>query len=134
MDRCKLTPEQLASQLQQFTGTESWTRWNPILFKNIVASEGAIFLAENAGAYWLLDAVASWWPTVKQNAESDFVFWRLTVRADRDATLQAFNDTPDNFVQGVVQKIEYTDFPLGEVTLYQSFDGERVSIFLPSEY
>jgi hypothetical protein len=32
------------------------------------------------------------------------------------------------------QAIPYTDFPMSEITLYASWDGEHWVIMLPSEY
>jgi hypothetical protein len=59
--------------------------------------------------------------------ESEFQVWKLTVHPDRSATLTC-DDGNDNIV--FTKKIEYTDFPLNEITLYFA----NHVIHLPSEY
>ena len=60
-------------------------------------------------------------------AAEEFQVWKLTVRPDRSATL-----TCDHGNGNIVftKKIEYTDFPLDEITLYFANNA----IHLPSEY
>ena len=46
------------AELDQFTGTEGYIRWSP-LFRRMVLTDGAKFVADNGGAhgaYWLVDA------------------------------------------------------------------------------
>ena len=45
-----------AQDLSQFTGTENWYRHN--LNTDILYTDGAKYVAETAGAYWLLDEIA----------------------------------------------------------------------------
>ena len=40
----------------QFTGSENWYRHG--LIRNVLYTEGAKFVAEGGGAYWLLDEIA----------------------------------------------------------------------------
>ena len=44
------------ADLRQFTGTEQWYRHG--LARNILFTDGAKYLADEAGAYWLLDEIA----------------------------------------------------------------------------
>lgn len=46
------------TELQQFTG--STNRYRHSLNRTVVYSDGVQYLAENAGAYWLIDAIASY--------------------------------------------------------------------------
>ena len=80
-------------------------------------------LAENGGAYWLLDAIASW---QKELNSSQIQFWMLIVNADNSAVLTCERD--DEPV--ITQQIPFTDFPLSEVTLWLC-DGV---LLLSSEY
>lgn len=112
--------------LQQFTGSETiYRHWLGILY-----TEGVKYLAEEAGAYWLIDAIASWQPSpqVKQDPMlQEIQFWKLRVNPDNSAVLTCERDSDD---VALTQEIEFTDFPLEEVRLYLS---NRV-LMLPSEY
>ena len=44
------------SQLRQFTGSENWYRHG--INRSVFYTDGAQFLAEQGGAYWLLDIIA----------------------------------------------------------------------------
>jgi hypothetical protein len=67
---------------RQFTGTEGYIRWSP-LFPRMVLTDGTKFVAENgggAGAYWLMDAIASHQPkALKDERLREMQFWNLTV-------------------------------------------------------
>lgn len=108
-------------ELNQFTGTEHWYRhWLGILY-----TDGVKFLAEKAGAYWLIDAVASYQNKVKH---IPFQIWTLVIDKDNSATLQMREDSDMPFI--IEQFIEYSDFPLTSISLY-FIDGV---LLLTSEY
>ena len=93
-------------------------------------TEGIAFLAKDAGAYWLLDAIHSW--QCEKSVRDDpmlqeIQFWKLSVRSDKSATLTCRKDD-DQVV--VAQDIEYTDFPFDAVFIYY-IEG---MMLLPSEY
>ena len=113
------------ADLRQFQGTETWYR-HP-LNKEVLYTEGAQYVAEKAGAYWLLDEIALAQQAIPAVAAQRFQDWRLTVNADYTATL-ACEDGNCNPVYS--KQIEYTDFPLEKVNLWVA-DG---AIMLPSEY
>jgi hypothetical protein len=121
MTTAKLTQ----SDLNQFTGSENWYRHG--LNRNVTYTDGAQYLADKGGAYWLLDAIAICQLHEKRVAAEEFQVWKLTVREDRTATFVC-DDGNDNIVY--TQHIEFTDFPLDEVTLYFANNV----IHLPSEY
>ena len=121
MTTAKLTQ----SDLNQFTGSENWYRHG--LNRNVNYTDGAQYLADKGGAYWLLDAIAICQLHEKRVAAEEFQVWKLTVREDRTATFVC-DDGNDNIVY--TQHIEFTDFPLDEVTLYFANNV----IHLPSEY
>ena len=113
------------ADLRQFTGTETWFR-HP-LNRKVVYTEGVQYVAENGGAYWLLDEIALIQPHNKKVAAEAFQVWTLTVRADRTATLVC----DDGNGQVVFTKdLEFTDFPLDTIRFYFTDN----TILLPSEY
>src|SRR5208282_3152344 len=113
------------SNLAQFTGSENWYRHG--INRNVLYTDGAQHVAEHGGAYGLLDEIAVIQPYNKRDAAEDFQVWKLAVQADRSATLTC-DDGNGNDVFS--KKIEYTDFPLDEITLYFANNV----IHLPSEY
>jgi hypothetical protein len=101
------------SDLRQFTGSEHWYR-HPIN-RNVLYTDGAQYVAEKGGAYWLLDEIALIQPYNKRIAAEEFQLWKLTVKPDHTATLTC----EDGNGHAVFKKrIAYTDFPLPEIELY----------------
>ncbi len=118
--RTKLTQ----SDLDQFIGTSQYYRhWTGLLDY----TDGVHYLAEQAGAYWLIDAIGSYQipPRIR---ELPIQFWRLRVDEDRSALLEMGEDLPEPIV--LRQEIPYTDFCLDEIVLYLSGGV----LHLPSEY
>ena len=111
--------------LRQFTGSENWYRHG--INRNILFTDGAKHVADEGGAYWLLDAIAICQRYEKSVASTLFQVWKLTVHSDRTASLVCANGN-DKIVY--TQHIEFTDFPLDEITLYFTNNV----IHLPSEY
>jgi hypothetical protein len=111
--------------LRQFTGSENWFRHG--INRNVTFTDGAKFVADEGGAYWLLDAIAICQRYEKRVAAEEFQVWTLKVNDDRTATL-ACDDGNDNIVY--TQQIAFTDFPLDEIKFYFT---DNV-ILLPSEY
>ena len=93
----------------------------------ILYTPGIKELADNHGAYWLIDAIASYQPKLKKNPRlQDFQLWNLTV-TNNSAALTCREDT--NIKPVVTQKIEYTDFP-NSIKIYVVNNV----ILLPEEY
>lgn len=112
-------------ELRQFTGSEYWYRHG--LVRGVVFTDGAKYMADKGGAYWLLDEIAFAQKREPAVAGEAFQLWKLTVRADRTATLVC----EDGNGRSVFSKaLTFTDFPLEEISLYFT-DG---TILLPSEY
>jgi hypothetical protein len=111
--------------LRQFTGSETWYRHG--IMRHVLFTDGAKYVADNGGAYWLLDEIALAQRSHKCVAREEFQLWRLEVHADRTAKLIC-EDGNGNVVH--CKTIKYTDFPLEEIILY--FTGR--TILLPSEY
>lgn len=120
-----------AATLRQFYASENLTRWNPLT--RSVLSDGALYLAENAGAYWLFDAIDSHLTSRGVTDETEFTVARLRRLSptgdDAELTLDDGNGTIY-----ATQYIGYTDFPMPEIKLFASFNGTGWTHLLPSEY
>jgi hypothetical protein len=122
------------NDLCQFSGSEHWYRHG--LVRNVAYTDGAQYVAEHGGAYWLLDVIAIAQMHDKAVKPQPFQVWTLKVHGDRKGTVTC--DT-GNGKELYRQELEYTDFPLPEMKLYCCADGvlgqgiDRV-ILLPSEY
>ena len=113
------------ADLRQFTGTEQWHRHSFV--RTLLYTDGAKYVAEKGGAYWLLDDIAFAQRRHKRVAAEAFQLWRLRVHPDRTATLSC----EDGNGHAVFTKtLAFTDFPLAEITLYCT----NGVILLPSEY
>lgn len=130
------TPAQFREELGRFTGSQVFYR-HP-LNRRVVYTEGVQFLAEAAGAYWLVDAIASYFGTDLMRAviEADrrianFQVWSLEVVESRAVlTMTADAGVPT----AISQPIGFTDFPLERVDIWAGFDGETWTLYLPSEH
>lgn len=109
--------------LTQFTGTEHWYRHS--LNPAVTFTDGAKYVADTAGAYWLLDEIALA-QHVRVVAEQPFQVWTLTVTGTR-AVLTCEDG---NGGKVSAKDIPFTDFPACGITLWCT---DRV-ILLPSEY
>lgn len=119
------TSKLTANDLNQFTGSETWYRHG--INRKVLFTEGAHFVAERGGAYWLVDEIAIIQPYNKAVAAEEFQVWKLAVHADRSATLTC-DDGNGNIV--FTKQIPWTDFPLDEITLWFANN----TIYLPSEH
>ena len=70
------------ADLNQFTGTMSYHLFNG-MFRNFVATDGAMHVAKEGGAYWLLEAIASHIATnskLRSGPLAEIQFWKLESR------------------------------------------------------
>jgi hypothetical protein len=111
--------------MSQFTGSEHWYRFG--LVPSITCTDGAKYVADTGGAYWLLDEIAIAQKYVKEVAAEEFQVWKLTVNEDDSGALIC-EDGNDNVV--FAKAIEFTDFPKEGVTLWFANNV----IYLPSEH
>ena len=119
---------ELSAKLNEFYGSETFTRYSPI-YNNITLTEGVVFLAENAGAYWLMDMIGSYLPKL---FKSRFGVAKLEVDLVESTATFTLDDGNDTVL--VTQKIPYTDFPLSNIKLYVCDNGYMWTILLPQEY
>jgi hypothetical protein len=117
--------ELIKSDLSQFSGSENWYRHG--INRKVLFTDGAKYIADEGGAYWLLDEIAIIQPHNKAVAAEEFQVWKLAVRHDRTATLTC-DDGNGRIVY--TKEIEFTDFPLDEITLWFTNN----TIYLPSEH
>ena len=115
------------SDLNQFRGSDTFTQWT-VLSKSVL-TEGALFVAVEAGAFWLFDTIQSHISSLDES----MVVSKLTVQEDKTATLD-LDDGNGNMIAS--QLIPYTDFPLEEITIWsiQTGQGNRFTHMLVSEY
>lgn len=112
------------SDLANFTGSENWYRhW----LGKVLFTDGTKYVADQAGAYWLVDEVAINQTRPNVRAE-EFQVWVLKVDLENRKGVLTCEDGDGNIV--FTKKIEFTDFPLSEIRLYCTDN----TILLPSEY
>lgn len=124
------------SDLNQFTG--DMIRYTHPLNRRVIYTPGVRYLAQRAGAYWLIDAIASyfgsppWNEAIKKDERlQDLQFWQLSVN-ESTAVLTAFADQGEP--PFITQHIPYTDFPLEKIDIWAGFDGSHWTLYLPSEH
>ena len=125
-----------ATDLNEFTGTEGYHQWGP-LFRGIVATDGAKYVAETGEAYWLLDLIASHQPKIRRHhPDVDLQVWHLRKNQKGNGAVATCEDGDGHVV--ATQRIPFTDFPLSEITLWVEpgeCGGRPVSVIeLPSEH
>ena len=113
------------AELRQFTGSEQWYRHG--LVRSVLFTDGAKYVADQGGAYWLLDEIALAQRGDRRVAAEEFQVWKLTVKPDRTATLTC-DDGNGNIVAS--KEIPFTDFPVDEIELWFTNN----TIYLPSEH
>lgn len=119
----------MLENLKNFTGTSTWYK---TIIPSILYTEGAKYVADECGAYWLLDDIAIYQmePVVKQE---EFQVWTLTVDLEDSTAELTCGDggkkgKPSKTVFS--RKINFTTFPVQKMVLWYT---DNV-ILLPSEY
>jgi len=128
--------ETLTTNLRHFCGTENYYKhWLGILY-----TAGVQYLAKNAQAYWLIDAIGSHQPKALRNQRlREFQLWFLHVGKEHEfikpkgsnaAVLTCWEDSPTASTKpAIIQQIPFTDFPLKEIKLYL----KKKILLLPDE-
>ncbi len=118
-----MQPNELRSALAMFTSSENYY---PHL-SGLHYTDGVKFLAENAGAYWLIDLIGSYQKRCRKDKQlRERQVWTLA-RTGHEADVICLRNTADEAFR---QHLPFTDFPLYEITLYLESDilmlpGER---------
>ena len=120
------SPAELLSHLAQCTGTEEYHRTHP----GLLATDGAKYLADVAGAYWLLDIVWS----VLRKITDEFAVLELTLEEGSSRAEVVIHDGREPKTVYHRQAIPYTDFQLPKTKLYIQKNGLERVVMLSSEY
>tara|TARA_R110002111_G_scaffold156322_1_gene223053 strand:- start:78 stop:473 length:396 start_codon:yes stop_codon:yes gene_type:complete len=114
-------------------------RYRHPLNRRVIYTTGVRHIAEEGGAYWLIDAIAHWLAspdylqaTVQDDRLCYWMVWTLTVSEQGASTLEARADSGEPAF--IVQNIEFTDFPLREIEIWAGIDGDHWTLYLPSEH
>ncbi|WP_430451513.1 DUF6876 family protein [Rhodopirellula europaea] len=123
--------------LNQFSG--DLVRFRHSINRRVIYTPGVRHVAEDGGAYWLIDAIASHIgsPEFNKAADRDYRigtmhFWTLPRNGSGGAELFAKADSPEDAF--IVQDIPFTDFPMTSIDISAAFDGEHWTLYLPSEH
>lgn len=112
------------ADLQNFRGgSEQFYRHS---LTRLLYSEGVKYVAETAGAYWLIDKVATLQMKSAVRAE-EFQVWKLRVTDDRKGTLVCEDG---NDVAVYSEEISFTDFPAPGVRIWY----QHGTMIVPEEY
>lgn len=118
--------------LGSFTGSENFHRNG--MNRKFIYTDGAKYVADEAGAYWLIDDIAIANAFDQNLKGEEFQTWTLT-KTGNSATLIA-TDGNDRVLYS--KGIEYTDFPLDSIKFYvvsaEDFGVNHLMLMLPSEY
>jgi hypothetical protein len=99
----------LASKLRQYTGTEQYHRLT--LFGGFVCTDGVYAFAEEGGAYWVLDLIASYQPQLRNY---EFQHWKIISHRGKFIALC----TDGNGYTLVTQEGDFTDLEDGDYSFY----------------
>ena len=119
-----ISKQDLINGLDHFYGSEIFY-YQP-MYSQYRYTEGVKYLAENAGAYWLLDYIFSNQSEPSIKAE-EFQVWEIALGNDSNAVIRV-EDGNKNKVKHF--DLTFTDFPLDKYSLW-FVNG---TLLLPSEY
>jgi hypothetical protein len=117
----KLDPANMA----QFTGSETFYCYG--LVGDVLFTEGVKYVADTAGAYWLLDIICIANAFELKVRAEEFQLWTLKVRENASGVVTC-DDGNSHIVYE--QALNLTDFPESGIDLYFC----NGTILLPSEY
>lgn len=110
--------------LHNFTGTANWYRHS--VSPTILYTDGAKYVADSAGAYWLLDYIALAQCSAAAVREEAFQVWRLDVKGGG----AALSCEDGNGRTILTLTVPVTDFPEPGIELWCT----NKTILLPTEY
>lgn len=125
------TIAEVLPDLGQYYGTLGYLRHRPFGGPSILLTDGARYVAETAGAFWLMDEIARGCKEWLLEG-TGFVVVRLRVEENSSAKL-VVEDGNDNVLHE--KAIWFTDFPRPGIEFYlQGGDGVEPVLMLKSEY
>jgi hypothetical protein len=120
-----MTPDKLRTNLASFTRNRPLPRSKHDT--GMLYTAGVKYLAEAAGAFWLVDQIAtSYKRAAKHGNLTGLQVWELTVTPDHRALITCESEEGNRAFE---QPIPFTQFPLESITLYLVNDV----LMLPSE-
>lgn len=134
------TADKLNAVMDQFYGGSDGRTRHPFNRK-FIYTDGVKAVADEAGAYWLLDIVATEVAQICMREwdqrENSMTFLRVLVTKGSTAKIWLERDTDDEVFW--TRDLEFTDFPEGDWMFYMGIDGlvdqpnEVVVMFLQQE-
>lgn len=116
------TAQDLKNVMSQFLGG-SERRIRHTFNRNFIYTHGVESMAEKAGAYWLLDIVATELAPLYQKAwkegKASIGAIKLNVTEDRKVEIKLFFDDEE---PAWTRHLDFTDFPEGEWTFFMGTD------------
>lgn len=119
-----MAPALTEAELLQFTGTTQWFRH--ALMRTVTYTEGVRYVAERAGAYWLIDKIATLQLEPRIGRYDQLQVW--TLRVDDGAGILTCAGHGDTILHS--EPIHFTDFPLAKIEIW----FQHGVICLPSEH
>jgi len=121
-----LSAQEIKYNLGNFYGSQGYYEFSP-LFSRIYLSDGTKYIAESCEAYWLMDLIANHIPSI---GDDWFAVAKLTVKGSECKFV--IEDGNGNVIAS--QDIDFTDFPLDEITLFVERGDDNWVILLPGEH
>jgi hypothetical protein len=113
----------MLQDIHHFCGTDNYFKhWLGILY-----TDGVKYVAEEAKAYWLIDAIASHYPKTRHEEFQHWTFKKNPSKISQGWTLECTDGNSNTIAK---QKISFSDFPIEEISFYLC--GKV--LMLPSEY
>ena len=115
-------------ELRQFTSTEQYYRY----MLGFLLTDGAKFVAEKAGCYWLIDILCL---TTREHRNEEFQVYKITVNEDNSFIISVEDGNGNKLKKhNLPMHGPFTDFPLKTFTFWVCRSGDNWVIMLPSEY
>lgn len=100
--------------------------------KNSIYTDGIKHLLEEAECYWLYDIIQfEIYDLLRRKNVLDVFYFTISVKKDSDVAELFLRDYKKDVIWA--KKIDYTDFPYGELEFVVGWDGERLTTCLHSE-
>jgi len=118
--------------LSQFTGSQSFY---PFTLSNSVLTEGTAHVAEELGAYWLMEKIDRLVRGIAKSGKDVSLAVANLKPADDNGAYLTIED--GNYNKLIGTHVEYTDLDFdrvdGELTVWVSPNGQGFTLYLPSE-
>ena len=127
--------ETVATITQNMTQAIGTTQYIKHFTGLLVFTDGVNQLRQDADAFWLVDAIASY---QIEHKDKEFQIWELAVDTEKKTAVLTMKEDSDK-PKLVKKEIAFTDFPLSNVKIYVqlgSIDGVNpvLVLMLTSEY